>query len=53
MVQTSSSSRSPIKIDLIPINGNPDLSVTVVGDLSASKAQMEQLSKKPDYRSTN
>ena len=46
-------SSTPIEIDLMPVNGNPDLEVTLVKNLSVGREYWKEQSKKPMFVSNN
>jgi hypothetical protein len=43
----------PITIDLVPTNGNSDLEITLISNLTVAKSVWHQMSQQPNWRSQN
>ena len=48
-VDASGDSEMPLRIDLVPSYGNPDLEITIISDLYESKSNWHSLSSTPNY----
>ena len=48
-MEASGESDQPFRIDLIPTHGNPDMEITIISDLSASKEVWQRMSLAPHH----